>query len=242
MPTDLPPFLIFFVGALLVPLVRGVPRYVLLLLVPVLGALNVWGIDAGLEIQTQVMGYTLTLVRADRLSLLFGYLFHLGAFIAIIYSLHLKSEDRDTVQHMAALTYAGSGLGAVFAGDLITLFVFWEILALSSAFLIFARGTPRSTKAGMRYLVIQVVSGVVLLAGTMVRAFSDRRPVVRIHRARWPSRLAHLHRDRHQGCLPARPQLVDRRVSRGNPHRDRLPERVHDQGRGVRARSRLPRH
>ena len=171
MPTDLPPFLIFFVGALLVPLVRGVPRYVLLLLVPVLGALNVWGIDAGLEIQTQVMGYTLTLVRADRLSLLFGYLFHLGAFIAIIYSLHLKSEDRDTVQHMAALTYAGSGLGAVFAGDLITLFVFWEILALSSAFLIFARGTPRSTKAGMRYLVIQVVSGVVLLAGTMVRAF-----------------------------------------------------------------------
>ena len=170
MPTSLPPFAIFFAGALLVPFVRGWPRYVLLLAIPILGAINVAGIPEGFELSTGILSYTLTLVRADRLSLLFGYLFHLGAFIAILYSLHLKKEDSATLQHTAALVYAGSGLGAVFAGDLVTLFLFWEILAVSSVFLIFARGTARARRAGMRYLVIQVVSGVALLAGTMARA------------------------------------------------------------------------
>ena len=109
-------------------------------------------------------------MRADRLSLLFGYLFHLGAFISIIYSLHLKKGDSPTVQHTSAVVYAGSALGAVFAGDFITLFVFWELLAVSSVFLIWARRSPRAVRAGMRYLIVHVVSGVTLLAGAMVHA------------------------------------------------------------------------
>ena len=172
MTGSVPPFLIFFAGALVVPLLRRVPmvRAVWLLLIPVAGALNVWGIQEGWEHQLQFLGYTLTPVRADRLSLLFGYLFHLGAFISIVYSLHLKKGDRPTVQHTAAVVYAGSGLGAVFAGDFITLFVFWELLAVSSVFLIWARRTPRAVSAGMRYLIVHVVSGVTLLAGAMVHA------------------------------------------------------------------------
>jgi multicomponent Na+:H+ antiporter subunit D len=66
------------------------------------------------------------------------------------------------------LLYAGSAIGAVFAGDLLTLFLFWEILALTSAFLIFANRTDRAWGAGMRYLVIQVLSGVLLLAGALM--------------------------------------------------------------------------
>ena len=170
MPTDLPPFAIFLAGALLVPFVRGWPRRVLLLAIPVLGALNVAGIQEGLELSVGILGYEVSLVRADRLSLLFGYLFHLGAFIAILYSLHLRKEESATLHHTAALVYAGSGLGAVFAGDLVTLFLFWELLAVSSVFLVFARGTERARRAGMRYLLIQVVSGVALLAGAMARA------------------------------------------------------------------------
>ena len=170
--SSLPPFLIFFAGALVVPFLRHVPRIRMawLLLIPVLGALNVMGIQEGYETQLQFLGYTLTPVRADRLSLLFGYLFHLGAFISIIYSLHLKKGDSPTVQHTSAVVYAGSALGAVFAGDFITLFVFWELLAVSSVFLIWARRSPRAVRAGMRYLIVHVVSGVTLLAGAMVHA------------------------------------------------------------------------
>lgn len=66
--------------------------------------------------------------------------------------------------------YAGSALGAIFAGDLLTLFVFWELLALTSVFLIWARRTERSYRAGLRYLIIQVLSGVLLLAGLLAHA------------------------------------------------------------------------
>ena len=168
--SSIPPFLVFFAGALLVPFLRNVPRVRMawLVLIPILGALNVWGIQEGYEVQYRLLGLTLTPVRADSLSLLFGYLFHLGAFIAIIYSLHLGRREGATVQHTAALVYAGSALGAVFAGDFITLFVFWELLAVSSAFLIWARGTRVAVRSGMRYLLVHVVSGVTLLAGAMV--------------------------------------------------------------------------
>ena len=172
MPSSVPPFLIFFAAALVVPLLRDMPRVRMawLVLIPIAGALNAMGIQEGYQLQYEFLGYTLTLVRADRLAMMFGHLFHLGAFIAIVYSLHLKRDEHATLQHTSAVIYAGSALGAVFAGDFITLFVFWELLAVSSVFLIWARKTPRATSAGMRYLLVHVVSGVTLLAGAMVHA------------------------------------------------------------------------
>ena len=122
--------------------------------------------DHGYTSQLEMLGYTLTPVRVDELSMLFGYLFHIAGFIAIVFSLHVK----DTGQHIAGLTYAGSAIGAVFAGDLITLFVFWELLAITSVYLIWARGTERAASAGLRYLIIQVGSGVLLLAGSVLHA------------------------------------------------------------------------
>ena len=68
------------------------------------------------------------------------------------------------------MLYAGSALGAVFAGDFITLFVFWELLALTSVFLIWARDSERSYATGFRYLIIHVVSGVLLLSGALMLA------------------------------------------------------------------------
>jgi multicomponent Na+:H+ antiporter subunit D len=168
---DLPPSAFFFGAALLVPLIRGHRlRAALLLLVPVLGAASLLWQEAGSFGQVQVLDYTLTLFRVDRLSLLFGYLFNLAAFIAILFSIHLKREDDATLQHTSGLLYAGSGLGAVFAGDLITLFVFWELLALTSVFLVWARRSERSLSSGVRYLVVNVLSGVLLLAGALIHA------------------------------------------------------------------------
>ncbi len=165
MTTSLPPFLIFFVGAALVGLCRGRLQSAIMILVPLAGAANMLGIEPGLVREGHVFDYTLTILRADQLSILFGWLFHLAAFLGLVYASHV----RDTLQHVSALVYAGSALGAVFAGDLITLFVFWELLALSSVFLIWARRTPKAMAAGFRYLLIQVLAGVLLLAGALVR-------------------------------------------------------------------------
>ncbi len=114
----------------------------------------------------EFMDYALEPVKIDKLSLMFGYLFHLAALIAIIYALHVK----DTVQHVAGLAYAASAVGSVFAGDLLTLFIFWELLALTSVFLIWARRTDRAYSSGVRYLIIQVLSGILLLAGVLIFA------------------------------------------------------------------------
>ena len=159
------PFLIFYAGAAIVAVTRGWTRSAVLLAIPVVGAVNLFAMPENTLSTYHLFDYTLTLVRADRLSMLFGYLFHLAAFIAIVYSLRV----RDTTQHVAGVLYAGSALGAVFTGDLITLFVFWEMLAVSSVFLILARRTDRAQAAAMRYLIIQVLSGVILLAGVLIR-------------------------------------------------------------------------
>ncbi|MEM7257689.1 MAG: Na(+)/H(+) antiporter subunit D [Pseudomonadota bacterium] len=160
------PFLPLMLGALAAILLRGPLRNIIMLAAPIVGALNLMGLEHGVFWSLEFMGYALEPVRVDKLSLMFGYLFHLASFIAIVYALHVK----DTVQHVAGLTYAASAVGAVFAGDLLTLFVFWELLALTSVFLIWARRTDRAYASGIRYLIFQVLSGVLLLAGLLIFA------------------------------------------------------------------------
>ncbi len=160
---EIPPFLPFFIGALIVAVTRGTLRNVIMVAIPVVSAIHLWMVPDGVHLQFAFLDYQLIPYRVDKLSLMFGYVFHIAALIAIIYSLHV----RDTMQQVAAMLYAGSGLGAVFAGDLLTLFVFWEFLAFTSVFLIWARRTQHSYVAGMRYLIIQVLSGVILLVGAL---------------------------------------------------------------------------
>jgi multicomponent Na+:H+ antiporter subunit D len=159
------PALIFFLGAAIVALLRGRAQALVALLVPLVGGANLlFNVEHGLYWQVGMFDYSLTMMRVDKLSQLFGYLFHLAAFIGILFALHV----RDTTQQVSALLYAGGAVGVIFAGDLITLFVFWEILAVTSVFLIWARRTAKAEAAGMRYLLVQVASGVILLAGALV--------------------------------------------------------------------------
>lgn len=162
--TELPSFIYFYLGALLLPLLRGWGRNLVLLAIPLVSGLFLWQLPAGEYWQVTLLGFELTPFYTDRLSILFGYVFHIAAFIAIVYALHV----RDLLQQVASLMYAGSALGAVFSGDLISLFVFWEMLAVTSVFLVFARRTERAYRSGMRYLMIQVMSGLLLLVGVVL--------------------------------------------------------------------------
>jgi len=161
---SLPPAAVMILGAAAVPLLRGRIRKGYILALPVLGTLYWASLGEGEFGRITVFSYDLTLVRIDGLSRLFGYLFHLAAFIGLIFGMRSKGS----LEHVAALVYAGAAVGAVAAGDLITLFVFWELLAISSTFLVWARRTERSYRAGMRYLIVQVGSGVLLLAGIVL--------------------------------------------------------------------------
>ncbi len=113
--------------------------------------------------QLSFAGIELTTLRIDSLSIIWGYIFCFAGILNGIYGLHEKCKITDT----SALIYTGAGVGAVFAGDLITLFMFWELLALSSVFIVW-RGGPKSYPAGMRYLAMHILSGVLLLAGLVI--------------------------------------------------------------------------
>ena len=158
------PCLPFFAGALVLAVLGPRFRVPVLLGAPVAGALILAALDPDSAWTLHFFGVELTPLRVDGLSRLFGWLFHLAAFLAAVFSLHL----RERAQHVAALAYVGAALGAVFAGDLLTLFVFWELMALSSVCLVWARRSPRALRAGIRYLFAHIVSGVLLLGGALV--------------------------------------------------------------------------
>jgi multicomponent Na+:H+ antiporter subunit D len=159
----LPPGAILILGGLLVPLLPSRVKPWAGVVFPVLGFIHLLALDRGFVQTLVVFGYELTPVRVDGLSLVFGYVFFIAAILGGIYGLGV----RDNVQLVAALTYVGSAIGGIFAGDLITLFIYWELTAVTSVFLVWAGRTKRSAKAGMRYLIIQVGSGVILLAGVI---------------------------------------------------------------------------
>ena len=164
MTGELSPGLILIIGALLVPFLRGRLSAAYILALPVVALWQLVTLPNGSFGEIHVLNMTLITLRVDELSFVFGLIFLIAAFLCFIYALHID----DTVQQVAALIYAGSAVGAVFAGDLITLFIFWEGTAVASLFLIWASRNERAYGAGLRYIVIQVTSGVLLLAGVVV--------------------------------------------------------------------------
>jgi multicomponent Na+:H+ antiporter subunit D len=164
MISTVPPATIFIIGGLLVPLIKGKWKSAFMLLIPVVGFFNLINIPEGTHWVVGFLGYDLVFGKIDRLSLIFGYIFHLISFIAILYALHVK----DDVQHVAGLVYAGSALGVVYAGDLFSFFIFWEMLTVASIFLIWARRTKAALGAGYRYLLVHAAGGLCLLAGIVL--------------------------------------------------------------------------
>lgn len=151
----------FLLAALAALVARGWLRVAIMVAAPVVGGLQFFGMQLDQTRELQILGLNLIPYRADGLSYVFGIAFHIGALLSILFAL----RSRDTVQHVSALVYVAAGMGVLFAGDLLTLFVWWEVMGVSSAFLIFATDTPQAFRAGIRYLVYQVFSGVLLMAG-----------------------------------------------------------------------------
>ena len=167
-----PPAVILIAGALLVPFFKGRLKKAYLLVLPALAFLNLFYMPAGRYWIVDFLNYDLIFGRVDKLSMAFGYVFVLITFIGILYALHTEDDS----QHMASLIYAGGALGVTFAGDLFSLFIFWEILAIASVFLILARKISTSSAAAFRYFTWHFFGGLCLLAGIILYVMSRGTP------------------------------------------------------------------
>ncbi len=157
------PGIILMIGALILSLVPRDLRSSIFLLFPIAALFFVFTRPEGYEVTATLAGLDLVLMQVDSLSRLFGIIFSATALIAGIYAWHIK----DLGQQLAALVYAGGAIGVTFAGDFFTLLVFWELMAISSTWLVWARRTPSSDAAGMRYLIVHILGGGILLAGIL---------------------------------------------------------------------------
>jgi multicomponent Na+:H+ antiporter subunit D len=162
------PALLFVLGAVPIPFLKDPIRRIYLVLVPLLGLLAVVTMQPGSYGATQFLGQDILIARVDKLSIVFATVFAIMALIGTVYALHLSHPG----QHVAAFVYVGSSLGVVFAGDYLTLYLFWEIMAFASAYLVFAQGGQRAIGAGFRYLMVHVTGGVVLLGGIILHGHS----------------------------------------------------------------------
>jgi multicomponent Na+:H+ antiporter subunit D len=161
-----PPGLIMIIGAALIPFLGGRQRILLLLGLPLLTLVAVWGLPADVSLKVGFLDYVLEPVRSTTEGRLFATVFAIMAFAGGLYAHRQASATELT----AAFVYAGSAIGVTFAGDLLTLFVFWEIMALGSTLVIWSAGTQGARKAGFRYLLIHLLGGVILMVGIVAHA------------------------------------------------------------------------
>ncbi len=161
---ELPPVIFFLAGAALLPLLPAAGRAGVCVLFPILAFVHIVLLPEGAEFEVAFLQYDLVLLKADGMGRMFGIAFALVAAVAGIYAWHM----RELRQQLAAMSYAGGAMGVVFAGDFFTLLVFWELMAVASALLVWAGGTSRAGAAGLRYLIFHLLGGSLLLAGIVM--------------------------------------------------------------------------
>ena len=163
MINNFPPGLIMMIGALLIPFLPHIIRQIYMLILILISAYALT-LGFGVHSKIELMDIEFIIFQSDTLTLPFAIIFHIAAILNVIYGAHEKHWN----QHVAIMSYSGAAIAAVHAGDLFTLFVWWEATAFTSVFLILASKTQRSYKSAFRYILIQVGSGMFLLAGAVL--------------------------------------------------------------------------
>jgi multicomponent Na+:H+ antiporter subunit D len=172
------PAFAMLLGAALVAVTRGAVRGAVALATPLVALAAIWQVPDGAQVMGQFLGYPIELVHGSSLRRLFATVFALMAFGGVLFAFRQARWWELT----AALAYAAGAIGVSFAGDLIVLFLFWELMALSSVVIVWCGGTFRSKRAGIRYLILHVLGGIVLkigIEGVMVHTGSiEIRPLL----------------------------------------------------------------
>jgi len=154
------PGLLVVLAGFALALLRGPARAAVALAAPLAALWIVLAAPAGVAWSGTWLGLELRPLAYDALSRLFAVIFALMAFGGALFALNQKSR----LELPAALVYAGSAIGAVLAGDLVTLFVFWELMAVGSTLVLWSAGAG-AYRASLRYMAIHLLGGVLLFAG-----------------------------------------------------------------------------
>lgn len=157
----LSPALILLLAAVLIGVCRGRARTAVVLIAPLLTLWAVWQIPDGVHGTVKFLSYYIEPVEGSPLRRLFATIFAIMVFVGGLYAYRVARW----YELSAAYAYAAGAVGVCFAGDLITLFLYWELMALFSTIVVWCGGTPGARAAGIRYAIMHLLGGVVLKVG-----------------------------------------------------------------------------
>jgi len=159
------PGFLYLTGALLLFLaINDRIKYTISFLITSGALIITFYLTPGYNIQMNFLTYTLTPFRVDSISKLTGLIFAAAGLAAVIYSISVCS--RGNLQLI--FLFIGSALTVVFSGDLFTLYVFWELVAMSSSFILIM-ASDLTKKTGYYYFLMQVVGSLSLLWGIFLQ-------------------------------------------------------------------------
>ena len=162
--SDFPPGLVLVLGALLLPFAGSRIKSILILGLPLVTLALVWHLPDGSFAVLSILDYQLVLVRSDALSRLFAIIFSIMTFAGGLFAL----KQKRVLELVAVFVYAGSAIGVVLAGDLMSLFFFWETMAVASTLVVLSVGSDLSNRVSMRYFLVHMFGGALLMTGIMV--------------------------------------------------------------------------
>ena len=156
------PALILVAGALLTAVMRAHLRTAVLFLAPLATLWAIWQVPDGVAATVTFLEYyQLQPVEGSPLRRLFATVFALMVLVGTLYAF----KQARWFELAAAQAYAAGAIGVCFAGDLITLFLYWELMALFSTVIVWCGGTPQARAAGVRYAILHLLGGVILKVG-----------------------------------------------------------------------------
>jgi multicomponent Na+:H+ antiporter subunit D len=145
----------------LLAVLRGWPRAAVALVAPLIALVLAWNAPEGVHWTTQFLGMDVAPFAVDRLSRLFALIFALMAFAGALFALNQPRR----LELSAAFLYAGSAIGVALAGDLVTVFVFWELMAIGSTLVLWSAASQAAWRASMRYVMVHLFGGMLLFIG-----------------------------------------------------------------------------
>ena len=157
----LSPALILLLSALLTGLVRGHLRSAVVLLAPLVTLYAIWQVPDGVAGTLPFLDYYIEPVEGSAIRRLFATIFALMSFAGGLYAFRHASWH----ELAAAQAYAAGAIGVCFSGDLISLFIYWEMMALFSTIIVWCGGTPAARAAGVRYAIMHLLGGIILKVG-----------------------------------------------------------------------------
>lgn len=162
------PVLVLLLGTLVTPIFKGAARKLFSLFFISISFYLTCNYSLDYQYDFGLLNLNLIPVKIDKLSFLLSSVFHIVGLIGVIYNWCGKNKLED----FSANFYLTSAVGLVLAGDMFTMFVFWEALTMGAVLLLLSKNTFSAQKASYRYLLFHIVGGLILLSGIVIHYFN----------------------------------------------------------------------